>query len=117
MALHFAPASAALLFGFDDCYRSGLQRIQLGQHFIHQRQSVDELCAWREKQHHSYARHRQVLLKLKIAIAGDENIKMLLSHFLQQFAIFESTPAHALHRFAEVARQCAAQSPVKTFVD
>jgi len=38
-----------------------------------------------------------MLLELQISISRDEDLKPLLAHFLQQLAISNSAPAHALH--------------------
>ncbi|HEY4257492.1 MAG TPA: hypothetical protein VGM66_09785 [Candidatus Udaeobacter sp.] len=57
------------------------------------------------------------LLELKVAVAGDEDIKSLLSHFFQQRAVLDPAPPHWLQGRTEMSRQRAAKPAVETLID
>jgi hypothetical protein len=69
------------------------------------------------KNNHGNGKFGDVLLECEISISSKENVEFVLNGQRQEFAVFDSGPAHFWCRNCKMPGQRAAQTPIKAFVD
>jgi len=76
---------------------SGLNPIQRRENFWNKRQEILNPIGPRHDEHHAEWKHRQILFPLKSSVHRDEGVG-LVGGQLQEGAVFDARPAHALDR-------------------